>query len=269
MPDNSQVVVHKNMSNKDYHANRTHLSSSKLKLLLESPEQFYQEFVLGNKEPEKEKPYFLVGSYFHTLVLEPDKVEAEYAFWSGWQKRGKDYLEFVEANPGKSILSAAQKNAGEVLARATTANPIATKLLEGGIAEQSMFTMLQDVPIKIRCDKMNTDKGYIIDLKSTSHPTSIDFFRESVAMYGYDLSAALYLMAAEQIFQRPFDFYFVVASKDDACTEVYKLSKATRSRGEALVNKALSLYKQCQTTGIWELPKNANKSANLDEIEEV
>jgi hypothetical protein len=74
-------------------------------------------------------------------------------------------------------------------------------------------------------------------------------------MFGYPLSAALYLQIAEQELNRKFDFYFLVVSKEDFMCTFYKLSAKTRQEGSAQLRDAMALYKQCKASGLWQLPQ--------------
>lgn len=258
------------LTNAEYHSEKAHQSSSNLKLILQNPEQFYQEKVLGNKAPEGEKPHLILGSFVHSLVLEKDQVEREYAFFEGWRKAGADYKAFQELHPGKTILSKPQKQVGENLARAVSANSTALKLLTGGQAELSYSGSILDVPVKMRADYINIEQGYIADIKTTSHPTDTDIFKATVGEFRYDLSAALYCQIAHDWHHKVFDFYFIVISKADLGCQVYKASTATLSRGAADVLKALVLYKKCSASGIWSLTQPQNcASLESQEIIEV
>jgi hypothetical protein len=256
------------LTNTEYHSETAHLSSSNFKMLLSNPEQFYQEKILGNKPPEGKQAHLVLGSYVHSMVLEPDQVAKEYAFFDGWRKAGPDFKAFLEQNPGKTIISKPQKATGESLARAVNANPTALKLLTGGTAEMSYASRILDVPVKMRADSINVSKGYIVDLKTTSQPTDTDIFKATIQDFRYDLSAALYCQIAHEVYGKVFDFYFIVISKADLGCQVYKASTDTLSKGGADLLKALVLYKKCLKSGIWSLtqPKNCD---SLEEIVEV
>lgn len=238
-------------SNADYHANKTHLSSSGLKLLLQSPEQFYNDFVLGQRQ-EQEKAVFDEGSFTHTLILEPAKIN-EYAIFPGLRKQGAAWEYFKGDNAGKKILSAPQVARCESLARAYQSLPAALKLLEVGISEHTMVSSLLDVPVKARADRINIEAGYIVDIKTTSMPSDLECFKATIEQYRYELSAALYAAIASEVYKKEFDFYWLVLSKADNGCEIYKASQATLAAGAALYKRALMLYKKCMTNNSWTL----------------
>jgi len=57
------------------------LSSSALKLLLDNPKLYYNDYVLGNKEVVKAK-HFDEGSLVHCLVLEPENINDNFVVMS-------------------------------------------------------------------------------------------------------------------------------------------------------------------------------------------
>ena len=62
-------VIQKLINDEDYYGEfgKQYLSNSDIKTLLNNP--------LELKNPSKQIPAFLVGGYFHTAILEPDKLK--------------------------------------------------------------------------------------------------------------------------------------------------------------------------------------------------
>lgn len=265
----TKPVVLEQTSNEAYHANRTHLSSSMLKLLMKEPEEFDRQWNQNIYPEGRENTNFTEGSLVHSLCLEPDKVAQEYAFFEGLRKAGKAYQEFVAQNPGKKIISAVQKERCYKLFDAVNARVEAVRMLSGGHAEFTMTGEIMGVPVKARADYINPDKGYIVDLKTTSYPSGADVFRSTIEMYMYDLSAALYVEIAQQVFGKPFDFYFHVISKCDLVCDIYKASPATMAAGHALLLRSLKMFKDCKASGVWEHAGKQSYDSKHYEILEV
>lgn len=232
-----------NSSNADYHADRTHLSSSSLKLLLKDPTAFERKYIKGEHSEEDSKEIFDIGTYVHALCLEPHTIAQNFAFYEGLRKAGNAYKVFAAENAGKIILSAPQKLKSEQFYKAYQKRSDAVSMLQGGFAEHTMTGMLLDVPVKARADYINLDKSYIVDIKTTSYPSHVDIFKQTIDQFGYDLSAALYCAIAKQVYNKDFQFYFIVISKTDLICEVYKLSEATAAKGSTLLNVSLLMYK--------------------------
>jgi len=246
-----------NISNAEYHGERLHLSSSNLKTLLKSPKEFYEDKILGTKVRE-EKGVFDEGSLVHAMILEPDVVDAEFAFYDGQIKRGKEFEAFKATTGKKIIISKPQLERAALCVNAYYKRQEAQRLLKGGKPELSIFDSLSDVDIKVRFDYINVEKGYIADIKTTGYSGDLVSFRQTIKDFRYDLSAALYLQIAEKYYGRKFDFYFVVLSKPDQVCEVYKLSNSLRSAGDRDIVKALELFKECKATGVWSDPPAEN-----------
>jgi len=175
---------------------------------------------------------FDVGTYFHTAILEPHLLEEECAVWDGTRKT-KGWKEFEKANEGKAIVVTADMGKIDNLIQATKESPVAMELLEGGVAELSCFVTLlvspitlniysedleymltlngwdqnhenyheddklEDfikVPVKVRADKINFEKGILVDLKSTTgNPKLESKIKKTTTDFNYALSAAMYL----------------------------------------------------------------------------
>lgn len=248
-----KLGLNKDVSNKDYHADQTYLSSSNLKMLLKDPQKFYQEKILGIREPQSDKPHFVEGSYAHSLILEPHLVEEEYAFFPGWKKVGKDWKAFQEENKDLTILSKPQKIRVERWYSAYMEREEALDLIRDASVEETLCVDMDGVPIKVRADAINAEKGFIADVKTTAWVNDHDTFKGVVEQFSYDLSAALYCRAFEQHYGKPFEFYFIVLGKKDDTCQVYRLSKETREKGDKQVSEALATFKRRKKNNDWEI----------------
>lgn len=253
-----QLGVNEGFTNAEYHADKSFLSSSQLKLLNDDPEQFYTDVILGQREPQSGN-HLDIGSCVHTLLLEPHMLYEDFAIASNcFQKRGKAWQAFVEENEGsgKTLLSASMFEQAQVYAASVKARPEALERLKGGQAELSICAIIEAVPVKMRADYIVPGQ-YINDVKTTSDPGGASYFRETIKQWDYDLSAGLYKLIADKHYNASHDFYWTVISKEERVTDLYKASERTLQKGLADVYKALHTYKQCMATGIW---KAAEKS---------
>lgn len=245
------------MTNEEYHANLTHLSSSALKLLHKdkSPdkiardiEKFYQQYILGNWENKKSGP-LEIGTAVHTAILEPHLFESSIAVFNGNRRSGKAWEEFLMQNPKKTLLRTDDKVLVDALLATYNNNNAAKELLANCKFEYTIMTNLYDLPVKCRCDAINVDKRYIVDIKTTSFDSSTDSFKDTVNDMSYDLSAELYRRIAQNHFGVDFDFYFVVLSKNDFKCKIYKTSKNTFQIGNDRLLSAIDTYKHFKLTG--------------------
>ena len=242
-----------NVTNSEYHANRTFISSSGYKKLLEDPALFYKENILGQRDKEDEKEHLQFGSLLHTMLLEPHLVATEYAVFSGLRRAGKDYEAFKAANPGRNIVTAAKMAEAKWLINGVRQSEAAQSLLKlGGVSEQTVAVDLNGVPTKCRADKIIVNEGIIWDLKSTSWDLDMDSVRQTIAHWDYALSSSLYCAVFEEFYKRKFEFMWVFINKTSAECAVYKMSEKTRQAGLQKVAKAQKLYKECMASGKWE-----------------
>lgn len=258
-----KLGVNEGISNTDYHAEQNYLSSSNLKTLLKDPAKFHREKILGIREPEQERPYLTEGSYFHSLVLEPEKIAEEYAIYDGFRKQGKEYEAFLLENPGRIVLSRPQVARCQRYLDGYKRRPEAGQLLSGGVPELTLCSELLKVPVKMRADYINVEKSYIADVKTTQYESGPEAFKLAMEEYKYGLSAALYAQIAHDVYGKLFDFYFVVLSKADFECNIYRASTETLSAGAAEVTRALVKYKKCLKTNNWT---DSLVSAKLEQI---
>lgn len=236
------------MTNEEYHANLTHLSSSALKLLYKDTDKFYQQYVLGNWD-NKRKSALEFGTAIHTAILEPHLFDSNVAIFNGKMRSGKIYNEFLLQNEKKTILTVSEKERLDALVTAYSNCNTATNLLKDCNFEYTIMTDLYDLPVKCRCDGINIEQGYIVDVKTTAYDSSTETFKTTVQDLCYDLSAELYRRIAEKQFGKDFDFYFIVLSKSDYLCRVFKTSKATFALGNEKIMSAIETYRQFKLTG--------------------
>ena len=247
-----KLGINVDVPNDDYHADRKFFSSTCLKELLKDRELFYKKYVKQEDQgPRQEKGAFSFGSYIHTLILEPHLIDEEYVFFESSTRSTNKYKDFRAQNLDKTVILEREKALAQELMDAYNDREEATALITNGVAEQTLCVEMQGVPIKVRADYVNVDKGYIVDVKTTSAGTDRDGFIGSCDQWGYFLSAALYAMAFKQHFDKNFDFYWVVLGKFDKQCHVYKMSLETMKQGIQEVKDALTLYKKYTENDSW------------------
>lgn len=242
-----KLGINNNISNEDYHSDREHESSSSLKLYLKDPKEYHNKYILKLPREEKYKSAYDFGSYIHSLILEPEKVEEEYAIFEGTARRGNVYKEFKAENEGKIILTRSQFLQAQTLLEAYTENDLAVSMIKEGNPEQTLCVELDGMKIKVRADYLRA--GEIIDVKTTSDPIDKFSAGKTVARFDYDLSAALYVDACAKHFGTEFDFYFLFINKISNEIEVLKASKKLLENGRRKYKKAIQLLLRAKKTG--------------------
>ena len=245
------------LPNSEYHAptfeGESYFSSSQLKKMLEAPELFHEQYILGNAKPMKQSDALVIGSYYHAGVLEPHLLGEEFAVYDGKVRRGSAWDKFQQDNQGKEILSQANIAVADSLIQATMNNERTMELLAEGEPEVSFFGELEGVKVKIRFDFLNPSYG--LDLKSTGkNAKSVYDIQSSMESFNYDLSAALYMdlynvWAAENNEPRMTEFYWPFASKSVGNCQVYKATSDLIRVGRLKYKKALNLIKEHTAAG--------------------
>ena len=218
--------------------------------------------------PAATASYFDLGTFTHSLLLEPELVAEQYAFFTGFRRQGAAYEAFKLQNPGKEIIAASMRNNGERLAKSAQSVPDAMRLLAGGQSELSIALEIDGVPVKARFDSINVDKKILVDVKTTRDLPGKQYFKQAIKDYGYDFSAGQYTAVAEAHYGCEFDFYWIVISKTDVPeTRVYKAVKSLTD-GRIQFAEALQKYKNCLKTGLW-LDSTVQPAKVESSIEEI
>ena len=206
------------------------LSSSALKLLLESPKKYYYVTKYGES---LDTQGIRDGRLLHTLVLEPDKFE-EFHFVDVASKNTKTYKEAKEKY-GQVYTRTERENA-ERLADALLRNDIAMTLFQSTEFEVPAINNIFGFPFRGKADILS--KNTICDLKTT---TDIKGFKYAALRYGYDVQAYLYC----QLFNKDyFDFKFIVLDKGSLDIGIFECSEEFYLKGEEKVKFAIERYKE-------------------------
>lgn len=250
-------------TNEEYHADREWASSSVLKVALKDIADYHKQYVLGQPKTFGNSASLEFGSLVHTMILEPHLLDKEYAFFSGWKRMGADFEAFKAANPGKKIITQDVKGKADLLVKQYKRNPKAVELFSGGFAEQTICVEIEGMKIKTRFDYIRPDLGIIPDVKTTADSSDVETFKLTIDRYLYQLSGALYCMAAEIHYGKPFNFYYKVLSKKDNTCDLYKTSAKTMIEGKKMVMTAIKKIQEAQKTGIW-VEKDFETSKPMD-----
>ena len=207
------------------------LSSSSLKMLLDSPKTFYNVRTYGQAN---NSPALLMGNIIHTMILEPEKFDDIFEVVDVASKNTKKYKEANE-NTDKKCITKKDLEAGERIADAFNRNYHAMEFLKGSEAEKPMVDILGGFPFRGKADIWNKD--YIADIKTT---TDLKAFRYSADKYGYDLQAYIYCNLFNKSYQ---DFYFIALDKGSCDIGIYDVSEEFYKRGEAKFNRAIATYR--------------------------
>lgn len=198
------------------------LSNSDISVLLANPLNF--------KKPSKSSPAFLVGGYFHTCILEPDKLK-KYKIIESSSRNTKLYKEM---SGGELCLLQHEVDQIEVMRDKMLNNEIINKLITGNVEyEVPGIIEIENNMWKGKADIINHDERLIIDLKTTN---DIQSFRYSAKRYNYDSQAYIY----NKLFN--YDFLFIVVDKNTHQLGLFDVSDKFYQTGLDKVQKATDVY---------------------------
>jgi len=200
------------------------LSNSDISKLLTNP--------LSLGEAQKQIPAFLVGGYFHTAILEPDKLK-KYRIVEASTRNTKAYKEI---SGGEMCLLQSEVDKLELLIDTMMSNEVCRGLIREGNVEYEVpgIAEIKGKLWKGKADIVNHDEKLIIDLKTTADITK---FKYSAQKYNYNSQAYIY----RELFG--YEMVFIVIDKTTHQIGIYDCSPEFYSKGEDKVERAVEAYK--------------------------
>lgn len=221
------------------------LNYSGAKQILRSP-LHYQAFL---NEEKKDTPALRMGRLVHLASLQYDVFQAEVHVGPDVDKRSKEWKEFKAGIADGVDIITADENAQITAIAKSARGAIQNLKLTDCEMEQSVESHYHGINIKGRPDLVGKNpegETVVVDVKTTTD-ASIEQFAKDVASYKYHLQAAFYLEMTSAK-----KFYIVAVEKEPpyaCCT--YLLSDDSIQEGKRLMDKAVNIYKMCETFGNW------------------
>lgn len=238
------------MTNTEYHVHKA-VSKSDLDLINRSP----MHYKAAKENPVVQTDAMLFGSVVHKLVLEPEIFATEYVVSPKCDRRTKDgkarWKEFLESIEEETVISEELFAEAQTVAEAVHSNPIASRLFQGGKAEQSHFWTDSETGVECKCRPDYLRGGIAVDLKTTAD-ASPESFTKSAYNYRYHVQAWWYLHGLKQCGIDVHDFIFVAVEKTPPYAVcVYAADDLMLELGECEALRNLRTYAECVDTGIW------------------
>ena len=222
---NKEKILQRLCNDEDYYGEfgNQFLSNSHVGKLLKDPLRAF--------EPSKPSPAFLVGGYFHTCILEPDKLE-KFKVIKSTTRNTKAYKDVAG---GELCLLQHEVDAIELMREKVLANDICKDLIINSQTEYEkpgIINMFNN-NWKGKADIVNHEEKLVIDLKTTN---DIDKFQWSASKFNYDSQAYIY----SKLFG--YEFLFIVIDKNTHQIGMFDCSPQFYERGEDKVRKASEAY---------------------------
>lgn len=211
---------------------------------------------------EEQGEALMVGTAFHTAVLEPSKFATRYVSWPKemGNRAGAKFTNFCNEHPGQIVLTENQWDLVGAMADVVLQHPEWQRLLSRSARYNEVVLVWQDPTTGLWCkalqDMLIEDSApTIVDLKSAEN-ASLDAFSKSTFNYGYDMQAAMYVMGKQALQGSPLtvvpnQLFFVVEKDPPHIPACYTLQKRTMRMGWRRVRKALDMWAECVKTGVW------------------
>ena len=202
------------------------LSNSNISTLLKNPRLL--------KEDKPKTSAMVIGGYFHTAILEPDKLE-QFKIIKSTTRNTKVYKEM---SGGEICLLQHEVDKIELMREAVMDNKICRELIH----DDGCGNVFHEVPgvteifgnmWKGKADIVNHDERLVIDLKTTS---DIDKFRWSASKFNYDSQAYIYRLLFD------YDMLFMVIDKETLQIGLFDCSGDFYASGMDKVRKATDAY---------------------------
>ena len=202
---------------------KKYLSNSDIGKLLLNPMSLHKSF-------DKTVP-LVVGGYFHTAILEPDKLK-KYKIIKSSTRNTKTYK---ETSGGEICLLEHEVDMIESMTDKILSNDICRGLIRDPKNQYEVpgIASIEGRMWKGKADIINVNEKLIVDLKTTN---DIHKFQYSAKKYNYDSQAYIY----KKIFG--YDFLFLVIDKNTNQIGIYDCSDQFYRSGLDKVQKAVEAY---------------------------
>ena len=199
------------------------LSNSDIMTLLKNP--------LAFGLPSKPTPAFLVGSYFHTAILEPDKLK-KFKIIPSTTRNTKVYKEM---SGGELCLLQHEVDHIEIMTEKMMSNKVCRGLINSSNIEYEVpgVSKLFKFMWKGKADIINHDDKLVVDIKTTA---DINKFKSSAYRYNYDSQAFIY----RKLFG--YDMIFIVIDKSTHQLGIFDCSDTFYESGQDKVLRAEEAY---------------------------
>ena len=229
------AIINKLREDEHYYGKfgQQYLSNSDIKTLLKNP--------LDLHKPTKSNPNFLIGGYFHTAILEPNKIK-KFKIIESSSRNTKVYKEM---SGGELCLLQHEVDMIEALVDKIMNNNVCRDLISpfpitpGDTTaahveyEEPAIAEIHGQMWKGKADILNHEEQLIIDLKTTS---DLDNFRWNAKKYNYDSQAYIY----RKLFG--YEMVFIAIDKNTGKIGLFDCSPDFYQSGKDKLEKACEMY---------------------------
>lgn len=196
----------------------------------------------------------LRGTAAHTAVLEPDRLDVEYAIFGGKVRNGKVWDAFEAANAHRKIIKQAELEQAMRIQRAVRGMPAANAYLSGGHAEVTLIWTDRETGLlcKGRVDYVKGSSA-IVDLKGTGDASKVAFAKECGRMK-HHVQAAFYRDGYTTLFPTVRNLESVLIAveyNEPHDVAPYVFDADSLEAGRRYYRECLNRIAECRASGKW------------------
>jgi hypothetical protein len=242
------------ISGNEYHSSQGY-SRSALMDLVASPYHFHYEHLSGLAEKKEATDAMVLGSVFHTLLLEEHLFNDEYVIEPKFNKKtkvGKQlHAEFQASKGMKTAVKQDLYDTALSMKEAILKHPMILDLIMDAEYEQSIYWTDKETGLQFKARPDIWHPHMIVDLKTAVSGEYYDFQRAALNG-GYFLQAGMMYEACKAI-GKPFEkFVFLVAEKKEPfAPAVYPLDDWSLDFGVDQFNNAKKKLAMCLERNEW------------------
>jgi len=224
---NNKEIIEKLRDDENYYGEfgRTYLSNSDIYALLNNPLDF--------KKQKPKTAALVIGGYFHTCILEPEKLD-KYKISKSKTRNTKEYKLLSDGD-----ICLLEKEADEIqlMREVVMDNDLFKQLIQEGDVEYEKpgLVELEGMMWKGKADIVNHSEQLVIDLKTTGN---INGFTSSAYKFNYDSQAYIY----SKMFG--YELIFLVIDKNTHQLGLFDCSDRFIQSGANKVAKAVQVYQE-------------------------
>lgn len=250
------------LTNEQYHADKTAVSSTGLRKLLKSPYAFMNQSV-------ETTAAMAFGSAVHLAVLEPKEFENRFILEPKFSGTGsvKAREEFRNAHKDAVIL---KQDAYEDLMRmleSVLSHREANHIIKNSKVEQSGYYRDPETGIKcrIRTDFFWENMMILGDLKTTQEDCSRDSFSKAIYHFRYDIQIYMYCLGIELITGKKVEnaLFLAVEKTNHYEVALYEADEALLFKGKTDYELLMKRLKTCIDTNRWDRYQQKHQSIGL------
>ena len=233
----------------DYYSDKTLVSNSMLSRMTENVRLF--ALWMEGRYEYPSSSHFIIGDYFHTLILEPHKLESKFLMADVATRNTKGYKEAVEEAGTRDVITRPEYHMAKNMTENIMAHDILREIIEESEHEVPAVNEILGIKCKGKADMVWDVDGVriIADLKSTSK--TVQEFEKFAYIYGYHRQAAMYM----ELFNAD-EFWFIPSEKMFPYTPaLYRYGRNSQffKNGINRLEQDLSTYKRLFVDGEYNL----------------